>query len=374
MSVAGIIFTTLHHGGVSEIMGRSVAAVPFMCRYRLVDFPLSNMVNSNITNVALLANNNYHSLIEHIGSGKDWDLARRSGGLTILPPYSNSFISNTRLVNPRLAELKNVYESLDFKEDYVVLADCDMISNMDYNCIVNEHIASGADITIGVREMYVTPEIGKHNVIYEADESGRITDISVSPTNITGRKYVGMNVTVMKTEYLRAVIADSIAHNYDSFSLDVIARNLDRRNFRVYKYDGFVLDITNFDEYYAASMDMISNSEHRNAIFNVANNPILTRVRNSPPTRHVNGSKVVNSLIADGCEIEGTVENSILFRGVKVGKNTVVKNSILFKDVYTGEDVVLNCVVADKNVVIRDKKVLSGHETMPFYIPRDKMI
>ena len=374
MSVAGIIFTSLHHGSVSEIMGRSVAAVPFMCRYRLVDFPLSNMVNSNITNVALIANNNYHSLIEHIGSGKDWDLARRSGGLMILPPYSNTYLNTSRLVNPRLTELKNVYESLDFKEDYVVLADCDMITNIDYTEIVNAHISSDADITVCVKNMYVTPEVARHNVIYEADDDNRITDISVAPTNVLGYKNVGMNVTVMKTDYLKQVIADAIAHNYDSFSLDVIARNLDRRNYRIFKYDGLALNITNFDEYYSASMEMLSNPEHKKAIFNMPNSPILTRVRNSPPTRYVNGSKVINSFVADGCEIEGSVENSILFRGVKVGKNTVVKNSILFKDVYTGENVVLNCVVADKNVVIRDNKVLSGHETMPFYIPRDKMI
>ena len=374
MSVAGIIFTTLHHGGVSEIMGRSVAAVPFMCRYRLVDFPLSNMVNSNITNVALIANNNYHSLIEHIGAGKDWDLARRSGGLTILPPYSNSFISNTRLVNPRLTELKNVYESLDFTEDYVVLADCDMISNIDYTDLVDFHIASDADITVGVRKINVTPENGRHYVVYEADDENKITDISVAPTNINGEKYVGMNVTVMKTSYLKQVVADAIAHNYDSFSLDVIARNLDRRNYRVYKYDGPACNITNFDEYYKVSMEFINDTELRNSIFNVPNSPILTRVRNSPPTRYVDGAKVVNSLVADGCEIEGTVENSILFRGVKVGKGTTVKNSILFKDVYTGQNVQLNCVVADKNVVIRDGKTLSGDDAIPFYIPRDKMI
>ena len=112
----------------------------------------------------------------------------------------------------------------------------------------------------------------------------------------------------------------------------------------------------------------------RFSAFFIKNRPIITKVRNSTPTKYSDGAVVKNSLIADGCVVEGTVENSILFRGVKVGKNTVVKNSILFKDVYTGENVVLNCVVADKNVVIRDNKVLSGHETMPFYIPRDKMI
>lgn len=374
MSVSGIIYTSLHHGGSSEIMGRSVAAVPFMCRYRLVDFPLSNMVNSNITNVSLIANNNYHSLIEHVGSGKDWDLARRSGGLTVLPPYLNSYLRNQRLVSPRLTELKNVYESLNFEDDYVVLADCDMISNIDYTDIVNAHVESDADITVCVRNTYVTPESGRHYVIYEANEENRITDISVAPTNVMGYRYVGMNVTVMKSAYLKKVVADAIAHDYDSFSLDVIARNLDRRNYRVYKYNGPALNITNFDEYYRVSMELLNNSELRNSIFGAENSPILTHVRNSPPTKYIGDSKVTNSLIADGCEIEGTVENSILFRGVKIGKNTTVKNSILFKDVYTGENVRLNCVVADKKVVIRDGKSLSGDVTMPFYIPGEKMI
>ena len=122
-------------------------------------------------------------------------------------------------------------------------------------------------------------------------------------------------------------------------------------------------------DYFRCSMDLL-DPEIRNSLFAVRNRPVFTKVRNSAPTSYVTGAIVRNSLIADGCVIEGTVENSILFRGVKVGKNTHIKNSIIMQDTITGENVYLNCVITDKNVVIRDGRVLSGHETKPFFIDK----
>ena len=142
---------------------------------------------------------------------------------------------------------------------------------------------------------------------------------------------------------------------------------------KIYRYDGFYADVTSMADYYECNMSILDKA-NRDALFGVKGRPILTKVRNSAPTKYAEGSKVVNSMIADGCIIEGTVENSMLFRGVTVGKGTVVKNCVLFQDVKTGENVFLNCVIADKNAQINDNVMLSGHSTVPFYIEKRRVI
>ena len=157
-------------------------------------------------------------------------------------------------------------------------------------------------------------------------------------------------------------------------SRDFLCRNLGFAKYMIYRYEGYYACFTSLQDYYASSMGLLGNGEERNSIFKVKNRPIITKVRNSTPTKYNEGAVVKNSLIADGCVIEGTVKNSILFRGVKVGKNTVIENSILFQDTYTGNNVTLNCVITDKNVVIRDYRNLSGYSTMPFCIGKSKMV
>jgi glucose-1-phosphate adenylyltransferase len=179
---------------------------------------------------------------------------------------------------------------------------------------------------------------------------------------------------VMSREYLQEIVLDAVAHDYVSFNKDVLLRNLNRSNFRVYRYDGYFACISSPEDYFKSNMELIKDKNVRKQLFGEKHRPILTKVRNSAPTYYSPESKIKNSMIADGCQIYGEVENCILFRGVKIGKGSVVKNSILFQDAFTGENVQLNCVIADKNVVIRDNKVLSGDETLPFYLSKGKMI
>ncbi len=377
MSVQGIIFSNLHDKNIAELTRkRTMASVPYACRYRLIDFALSNMVNSGITSVSVITHYNYQSLMDHIGSGKDWDLARRKGGIKLLPPYLTAYANNQNaLYNTRLEAMKSVNYSISrFTSDYVVLSDCDVICNIDLNDMINDHIKNNADITIAVKRVLLTQESAKRNVIVESDNTGRISDVNAYPTNISGYRDINLNIVVINREYLQSVVLDAIAHGYTSFNRDVLSRNASRHNFRIYKYDGYFANIVSIEDYYAHSMELLGNIENREQLFNVKNRPIYTKVRNSAPTKYSASSSVKNSLIADGCVIDGTVENSILFRGVKVGKGTTVKNSILFQDSVTGENVFLNCVIADKNVVIRDGRILSGHETMPFFIDKGKMI
>ena len=377
MSTAGIIFSNIHDNNIPELTrNRTMASVPFGCRYRLIDFTLSNMVNSNINNISVITHYNYQSLMDHIGSGKDWDLARRSGGIKILPPFIRATSGGmNQLYTTRLEALKNVdYAISKLTDDYVVLSDCDVICNIDLNDMIKYHKANNADITMAVKRVKLTKDLAKINVLVDSDSEGKITDVQAYPTNFEGEADIDLNIMVMTRKYLQEIVEDSIAHNYTSLTKDIILRGLSRKSYRTYRYDGYFACITSSQDYYASSMELIKDKDVRNQLFGVKDRPVYTKVRNSAPTYYSPDAKVTNSLIADGCEIFGEVENSILFRGTKIGKGTKVKNSILFQDTFTGENVVLNCVIADKNVVIRDNKVLSGDETLPFYLAKGKMI
>lgn len=376
MSVVGIIFSNIHDKNISELTRmRTMASVPFGCRYRLIDFTLSNMVNSGITSVGIITHYNYQSLMDHIGSGKDWDLARKTGGIQILPPFITAY-ANTQnsLYTTRLEALKSIHDFISkCTEDYVVLSDCDVICNIDLGAMIKRHIETDADVTFAVKSSYISATNKESVSIIEYDKECRITDFTENSGYTSGFKDINLNIWVMRRKYLEDVIQDAIAHNYNDFFKDIIVRNLEYADFRVYKYDGYFTSINSLSDYFFSSMDLL-NADTRKALFGVKNRPVFTKIRNSSPAFYSDTATVKNSLVADGCIIEGMVENSILFRGVKIGANTHVKNSILMQDTLTGDNIYLNCVITDKNVVIRDGRVLSGHETKPFFIDKNSYV
>ena len=373
MTAAGLIFSNIHDQSTPELTRvRTMASVPFGGRYRLIDFALSNMVNSGITKVGLITHYNYQSLLDHIGTGKDWDLARRSGGIKILPPYITAYdnAAGQKLYASRLEALMGARDFITrCTEDCFVLSDCDIICNIDLNAVIEDHAKSGADVTfvtkcVDVTDMLISEQVG----VISADADRNVTDFVM--TKPTGEVNLYTNIMVVSRNYMMNVLADSVAHGYTSFFRDIISHSIGKANYRIYEYDGWYAYIGSLESYFACSMQLLTD-EARNGLFYVKNRPILTKVRNSAPTKYSEGANVKNSLVADGCVIEGTVENSILFRGVKIGKGTVVKNSILMQDTYTGSDVSLNCVITDKNAVIRDGRTLSGHESLPFFIGKN---
>lgn len=375
-NASGIIFSNLHDQNITELTRlRTMASIPFGSRYRLVDFPLSNMVNAGISNVSIITHYNYQSLMDHVGSGKDWDLARRSGGLKILPPYITAFSNSTnQLYENRLQALQTISEAIvRMTGDYIVMSDCDSICNIDLNDMLDAHIRSGAKITYAVKRVNLTADKSRHYNIIFSDDDNNITDVITHPKNMEGEMDININIAVADRSYLEAALLDSSAHGYTSLSRDIVLRNIGKESFKVYRFEGYFSNITSLTDYFACNMSLLDR-DNRNNLFSVRNRPILTKVRNSAPTKFNDDCHVTNSMIADGCIIDGTVENSILFRGVKIGKGSVVRNSILFQDTLTGENVTLNCVIADKNVVIRDNVMLSGHQTMPLYIDKGKMI
>ena len=257
----------------------------------------------------------------------------------------------------------------------MVLSDCDGICNIDIKDMIAAHEKSGADLTMAIKRVPISKENAEQNIMVSTNESGEITDLLVHPTRFDGTEAdVNLNIWVVSRKFLQNAVVDAQAHGFTSFSRDIIARNIGRAHLHTYRFDGVYASINSMLDYYNTSMQLLGDGAFRRGLFNESARPILTKVRNSAPTQYMDGASVKNSLIADGCEIHGTVENSILFRGVKIGKGTVVKNSILFMDTYTGENVSLNCVLADKYVLIRDNTTLSGHPELPLYIEKGRSL
>lgn len=366
-STVGVIFSSINEQNVPELTKvRSMGSIPFGGRYRIVDFALSNMVNSGITTVGMITKNNYQSLMDHIGSGKFWDLARKDGGLILLPPYSDE---TETLYKNRLEALKGATAFLKkAKEDFVVLADSDAVYKLDYSKVIDYHIQKNADITLVYHEHNLVKS--HYYMTFDVAKDGKIKEIEINPT--TGgvaKNYI--NVMVARTSFLLRLIQDAIQHGYTSFGKDILSPGVSTYKLYGYKYDGYYANINSLNTYFNANMDLLDRKV-RDEIF--GGRDVYTKVNDSAPAKFADTASVKNSLVSDGCVIEGTVENSILFRGVKIGKGTVVKNCILMTDNIVGENCNLAYVVSDKNSVIRDNRVLAGCEVQPYFINKGSLI
>lgn len=371
MSAFGLIFSNIHDNSIPELTRRrTMASVPFGCRYRLIDFALSNMVNAGISKVGVIVHNNYQSLLDHLGNGKDWDLARRSGGIKILPPFITAYDSQaaSQLYTSKLQALMGVMSFIEHsEEEYVVLSDCDCICNIDISDVIKKHEESEADITFVTKKEYLSELKASTRTFFESDNEGRIKQIYSKPKHISGEFDVSLNVMVMKTKLLYLLLTDAMARDLKSFDTDIVAKRLGEMEFYIYEFDGFYAAIGSMEEYFECNMRLLEKDVRR-ALFDIPERSVYTKIKNSPPTLYSSDACVKNSLIADGCEIEGTVENCIIFRGAKINRNSVVRNCIIMQGTYIGKNVHLNCVISDKNVLIKDDRELSGHPSIPFYI------
>ena len=241
MTVAGLIFSNIHDSSVPELTSkRTMASVPFGGRYRLIDFALSNMVNADITKIGVVTHYNYQSLLDHIGTGKDWDLARRSGGIKILPPFITAYenAASSRLYTSRLEALMGVTNFISrCNEEYIVMSDCDTVCNVDIADVIRTHESSCADITVVVKN--VDPSeymLNSSNVKIISDANSRITDVE-EYVNCEGSSDLSMNIFVLKREYLQNIIQESMARGYKSLYRDVIKANASHNNYKIYRYE-----------------------------------------------------------------------------------------------------------------------------------------
>lgn len=371
MKALGIIFSNIHNETIDELTRkRTSASIPFGGRYRLIDFALSNLVSADIVNVGILAQKNYQSLMDHLGSGKDWDLSRRNGGLVIFPPYGSYKSDN--LYSNRLEALISIRGYIEkCKEEQVVLMDCDSANVIDLNEALEQHMNNHADITIIYHHGKCEKDMASHMDLV-MDETGRVTkaDLKSKVGKVTNSS---INVWIMNRRLLQGLLDDAVSQGMESFHRDILFANI--KSLKIYGYEqkGIYLHVNSMENYFKHNMALLSE-ETREALFGNKNHRIYTKVRDSAPTRYGFDSKVENSFIADGCEIEGTVINCILFRGVKIGKGTIVKNSILMQDTIVGNNVDLNYVVTDKNVTVRNRNKLSGCEKIPYYLGKNTMV
>ena len=373
-SAAGIIFSSLNINTLSRLTGdRTVAAIPFACRYRLIDFCLSNMVNANISNINIVANYNYRSLLEHIGSGKDWDLARRESRVNFISPFQSGANSSSKMFSTHMEALKSMREYIeDFKEEYVVMMDSDHVLNIDVAELIKAHELTGADITM-VTRVIDKSYTAKHPRVMISSVAGKITELAMSAVYDQAHPELSLGIFVMKTVYLRHLIDEAEAFNLNSLT-QLMFKNCKSSNYRTFKYSGYVASVSSFLDYYRCSMELAGDEKARENLLWRREAPIFTRVHNSSPTVYTAKAKVESSMIADDCVIEGTVINSILSRGVKVEVGAVVKNCVLFAGTRVGKKATLNCIVTDKNVTVSDGVNLSGNENMPFYIQKGRKI
>ena len=371
MRAVGIIFSNIHDNDVPELARiRTLGSIPFGGRYRLIDFPLSNMVNSGIDTVGIITKSNYQSLMDHVGSGKDWDLARKDGGVIFLPPFGD--LGNDSLYTSRLEALKGITNFIErADEEYVVLTDCDAVCRINYNDVIEKHIRAHADISVVYKSFVPNDQEMPTCTDLTLDENGRIVKVNYKVKTSGAKMNVPLNVFVLKKSLLHNIVLDSISHNIHHFMSEVIGGNLKSLKIVGYEHTGFYAGITSLQAYFNSNMSILK-AENRNELFGDRN--VFTKIRDSAPTKYGNSAIIKNSMIADGCEIEGEVENSIIFRNGKVARGAVVKNSIVMQGTVIGERSLLNCIIADKKVVIRDKKILSGSENHPFYIGKGIMI
>ncbi len=376
MSAVAYIFSNLNVNTLSCLTDdRTVAAIPFACRYRLIDFALSNMVNAGIQKIGLITNYNFRSLVEHVGSGKDWDLARRSGGINFISPYQTAHTPNAKPYSSHLEALLAIDKGYirELKEDDIVLSDTDFISNIDIKAVLALHKEQNADVTFvsAPAPEGFSSEVPK--LYIKADSNNAITELALSASPVAGAT-LSANIYICKRSYLLSVLDEAARMNYTSLTQNFFIPSVGKARYVNYAYDGYFAPVASFRDYFGQSIALTKDPVLRKKLFGIEDRPIFTNVHNSAPTIYKDGSSVKDSLIADGCEIEGTVENSILFRGVRVKKGAVVKNSILFFNSTVDENSSLNCVVADKNTVIRENVVLSGHPTIPLYIKKGQII
>ena len=371
----GIIFPNSYDSMVAELAGeRLMASIPFACRYRLVDFLLSSMVNAGIDNVSLVVKQNYHSLMDHLGSGREWDLTRKNGGLNLVPPFSDR---ETKMYNGRVEALSSMIPFLKRqKEKYVVICDTNFAVNFDFKDLLKKHIASGADVTVvyakeGLPKDMLELDATTKNLYYTLKlKEDRVSEIYVNPKD-KGIQNLSMNIYVVERERLIELISEGNLQGGIYYERDILSKQLDKLDVRGYCYEGYVARITGTRSYFEESMKLLQK-ENVDALFGT--NPIYTKIRDDNPTRYMSCSKVKNIMAADGCVIEGEVENSILFRGVRIGKGAKVKNCVLMQDTVIEDGSSVEYVVTDKNVVVSSGKELKGTDTYPVYVEKNKKV
>lgn len=373
--VLGIIFPNSYDSLVPDLVSeRLMASIPFASRYRMCDFMISSMVHCGIDNISILVRKNYHSLLDHLGNGREWDLARKNGGLNIVPPFAQKQI---KVFSGRIEALESIRGYLMKQtEKYVILSDANMAVNFDFNTLLDAHIKSGADVTMVYRKQEIPQSLIRQStdgmdLYYALGINGdRVSKIYINPKE-SGEMNFSLNIYVVERELLMRMVDEAYLHGDVYFVRDILEKKIDQMDVRGFCYDGYVAHIHDMNSYFEENMRLLKE-ENLNALF--SGNQIYTKIRDDNPTRYINGAKAKNVMVADGCVIEGEVENSVLFRGVKIGKGAKVKNCVLMQDTVIEDNASVEYVITDKNVTISEGKSLTGNDTFQVYVAKGQVV
>ncbi len=370
--IMGIIYTGENDARLRELtMTRAVAALPVAARYRVIDFLASSMVNAGIRNVGVIMQKNYHSLMDHLGSGKEWDLHGKNEGLHILPPFLTR--ENVGVYTGLLDALRsNTNYLIRSKQESLILSGSDIIYNAHLDEMIRYHEDSGAEITL----LYTkdpTMKRDEYGSYLNLDEAGNVVNMEVEPTHPTYDNCY-MEVLIIRRELLHNLVDKAVAHGLHDMAKDLLLPLIREGQARInaFEYKGLCWRIDSVQSYFRFNMDILE-TEKRKGIFR-EDLPVYTKVRDEMPTYYGDNVNVINSLLADGCQIEGTVENSVLFRGVKIAPDAHVKNCIIMQDgqVHSGA-YIENCIL-DKQAVIKRNAKLIGPEAYPIVIGKNVVI
>ena len=347
MRAIGIILAGGNNNRMRELSNkRAIAAMPIAGSYRAIDFALSNMANSHIQKVAVLTQYNARSLNEHLSSSKWWDFGRKQGGLYVFTP---TITRDNSLWYQGTADA--IYQNLNFlknsHEPYVVIASGDGIYKLDYNKVLEYHISKRADVTVVCTDKY-EDDVTRFGVL-KMNADGRIEEFDEKPM-VSDSHTISTGIYVLRRRQLIEMIEKCAQEDRHDFVTDILIRYKNLKRIYGYKIDTYWSNISTAEAYYKTNMDFLQ-PQIRNFFFK-QEPTIKTKIDDLPPAKYNPGAQVRNSLVASGCIINGTVENSVLFKDVFVGNNCVIKNSVILNNVYIGDNThIENCIVESRDTI-----------------------
>ncbi|ADQ41512.1 glucose-1-phosphate adenylyltransferase, GlgD subunit [Caldicellulosiruptor acetigenus I77R1B] len=363
----GIVSLTENESKLKSLTAtRPLASIPIFGRYRVIDFTLSNLVNAGVTNVGILAPTKSRSLIDHVGTGKPWDLNRKVDGL---------YIFNYSYEPPSISDIKLLKSNMEFllrsRKEMTIFTSSHMICNIDFEDVAKFHEESGADVTVVYKKIANENDLflelptlmidQNSNVMGVGKNIGRHTTVNIS-----------LDMFVLSKEFLIDCILTCLENGNCTTFRDFIYKNVQNINLKAYEFKGYVGCINSISSYFKVSMDML-NVDIQRELFS-EERPIYTKSNDSPPTRYFSTCEVENSFISNGCLIAGKVKNSIISRGVVIEKDAIVENSIIFSKCIIKSGAILKNVILDKNVVIDENATLIGHNKNPLVMEKQSFV
>lgn len=347
MKAVGMILAGGNSNRMKELSNkRAIASMPIAGSYRSIDFVLSNMSNSNIQKVAVFTQYNAKALNEHLSSSKWWDFGRKHGGMYVFNPTITND-NNFWYRGTADAMYQNISYLEKSHEPYVVIASSDGVYKMDYNKILEYHIEKKADITVVCKKLDDNEELTRFGLI-KMDADNRITEFEEKPI-VAESNIVSTGVYIIRRRLLMELLEKSQEEERHDFVKDILIRNKSVKRLYAYEMDSYWSNIATVESYYKTNMDFLQK-DVRDYFFKEGQ--IYSKVDDLPPAKHNAGSSVKNSLIASGCILNGSVENSVLFKKVYVGNNCTIKNSIILNDVHIGDNTYIeNCIVESRDTI-----------------------